>query len=63
MEIDWKVMTVTGELAAERLARLLARLILDAEQDAPKVAPDRGCALPGNIGRNGEIPSTQEVSS
>lgn len=63
MEIEWKVTTVAGELRAERLARVLARLILAAKSDQSDVVPLKPCGVLRGDGRNEEIPSTQEVSS
>lgn len=62
MDIKWKV-TTAGELRSERLARLLARLILDGEDTLSDMASPRGCGGTGGGGRNEEISSTQEVSS
>ncbi len=63
MDIEWKVTTVPEELAAQRLARLLARLILDAEDTLSEAAPPTGCVRSRDDDRNEEIPSTQVVPS
>jgi hypothetical protein len=63
VDITWKVKTGAGELCAERVARLLARLILNGDHVPSTVACPEGCGDLRNNGRNEEIPSTQEVSS
>lgn len=60
--IKWKVTTVPESLGADRLARLLARLILEAENKTQSSSKG-GCEEIGTEGRNREIPTTQEVSS
>lgn len=59
MKINCSIETAREPMAVHRLARLLARLILDAEARAERP----GCGDAGSAGRNEEIPSTQEVSS
>lgn len=59
MKIDCSIETANEPMAGHQLARLLARLILDAEAGAERP----GCGDAGSAGRNKEIPSTQEVSS
>jgi hypothetical protein len=50
-------------LDAERLARLLARLILDAGHDPDDLTAARGCEPLRTDSSNEQIPSRQEVSS
>lgn len=59
MDIEWKITTVAGEPRSERLARLLARLILNAEDTLNDPAPPADCEPSRDGGKNEKIPSTR----